>query len=113
MHGTYTVTVGQRIGMGIDFVTLQAPPLTVEVGMPGFGLSAQIQRLALTDEPDRREAVLTGVGQTLQRGIGVVKASARDDESQQVRQAAQRVLTELHAATADGSDANGAPAPGP
>jgi len=103
MHGTYSVTVGKRIGKGVDFVTLKAPPLTLRVGMPGYGLSAQVQRLALSEAPERREDVLKAIGEELRRGIDLVKKSARDDESETVRAAARKVLADVRKAAAEGA----------
>ncbi len=106
LHGTYTVTVAMNIGKGVDFVKLKAAPLTVKVGSAGFGLSGRLQSLALTEEPDRKRAELTGIGRTLEHGIDVVKDSARNDESESVRDAAREVLAKLHGATVE------PPAPG-
>lgn len=106
LHGTYTVTVAMNIGKGVDFVKLKAAPLTVKVGSAGFGLSGRLQSLALTEEPDRKRAELTGIGQTLEHGIEVVKDSARNDGSESVRDTARKVLAKLHGATVE------PPAPG-
>jgi len=104
MGGTYSVEIGRVTASGKnlhDAVVLKAPPLTVRIDGGQRSLSASVQKLALSKEPDRREAALESIGKTLKHGIEVVQDSARNDASPQVRKTATRVLKELNAFMAE------------
>lgn len=102
MHGTYSVTVAMNIGRGVDFVRLKAPPLTLKIGSPGFTLSADVQRLALTGEARDKKATILAMAPKLQDTIDAVKESGRSDETGIVRAAARTLLARIAGAAAEG-----------